>query len=191
MNHPRAHPIRCWYVSVVIQRRVDCSASTIKVCKRSYLIFNSTRYFTYTLCLTLFMSLMLSIKLTDCSTACLPPSSPMQRSWWQAKSLKSVGDNSKNKKGTFTRIQTRTVTAVWALLAFFVLDVGPILTWGIVALWRVNPAVSSPPGFDTLHHPAFSDYTSHKSEALNAESFPSYITHGVFKQWYKWMIMTK
>lgn len=33
MTRPAAHPIRCWYVSVVTQRRVDCFVSAIKVFK--------------------------------------------------------------------------------------------------------------------------------------------------------------
>lgn len=58
MTRPVAHPIRCWYDSVVTQRRVDYFVSTIKVCKThlldsyfqqifsTYSVFDSLHVFT-------------------------------------------------------------------------------------------------------------------------------------------------
>lgn len=99
MSPLAAHPIRCWFVFVVTQRRVDCFISAIKVCKLLWrecvFLPDSLQIFCVWLppCL-----LLLSVKRTDCSSACLHPSFLMRRSSWQAKNLKLVGGNGCHKE---------------------------------------------------------------------------------------------
>lgn len=126
-THPAAHPIRCWYGSVVIQRRVDSFVSAIKVCTWCGSSFVSSSWFTYMLCLTPFMSLMHS-QLTDYSTASLPPSFLMLRFWWQARNLKLVGGNAV------------TIRPMHWHFCLFVCNVVPMQTCRTVAFWSIHEA---------------------------------------------------
>lgn len=83
----------------------------------------------------------LSTQRTGCSSVCLPPSFPMQRSWWRAKSLKSVGGKP-NASGEPGYLQTYKHTQ-WTLSAFLSLIIkywfhsAPV-QWNEIGICQLN-----------------------------------------------------